>query len=65
MAPVAIAAYRRHCGYRVIEAALVDGAKTLLMHPEITIDVVLSAVILADQWMDSARSMGAFRAPWD
>jgi hypothetical protein len=30
----------------VVEAALVDEAKTLLMHPEITIDVVLCAVDL-------------------
>jgi DNA-binding response OmpR family regulator len=46
MARFAIADYLRHCGYRVIEAALVDEAKTLLMHPEITIDIVLSAIDL-------------------
>lgn len=41
-----LAEYLRHCGYRVIEAASADEAKTLLTQADIAVDVVLSAVDL-------------------
>ena len=52
MARLGLAEYLRHCGYRVIEAASVAEAITLLSAtPKIDIGVVLSAVEL-DERMD-------------
>jgi CheY-like chemotaxis protein len=41
---MSIAQYLRDCGYRVLEAASVDEAMTVLQKPDIHIDVVLSDV---------------------
>ena len=39
-----IAQYLRDCGYRVIEAVSAEEALTILNHPELAVDVVLSDV---------------------
>jgi CheY-like chemotaxis protein len=39
-----IAHYLRDCGYRVLEAANVDEAMTILQKPDVQVDVVLSAL---------------------
>lgn len=40
----AIAGYLRECGYRVVEAANAEEARTVLADTDIRVDVVLSAV---------------------
>jgi DNA-binding response OmpR family regulator len=39
-----IAQYLRDCGYKVIEASTTDEAITVLDHPELSVDIVLSDV---------------------
>jgi len=47
MLRLAIAGYLRHCGYHVIEAALVEEAMAVLdATPEIAVEIVFSAVEL-------------------
>jgi CheY-like chemotaxis protein len=41
-----IAEYLRDCGYKVIEAASADEAMKVLLHQEIVVDVVFSAIDL-------------------
>jgi CheY-like chemotaxis protein len=58
-----IAQYLRDCGYRVLEAASVDEAMTILQKPDIQVDVVLSDVEMPGsmngfgfaQWARSVR----------
>ena len=54
-----IAAYLRHCGYRVIEAASSGEALTVLGQLDLTIDVVLADV----ERCPSAWSTSASRSP--
>jgi CheY-like chemotaxis protein len=42
----AISEYLRHCGYRVIEATSADEAITVMSSPDVTVNVVFSAVEL-------------------
>jgi DNA-binding response OmpR family regulator len=41
-----ISAYLRDCGYRVVEAATVEEAQTVLLQTELTIEAVLAGVDL-------------------
>ena len=61
---VAVAAYLRECGYKVIEAGGAEEAMPVLQQPEINVDVVLSEVALGDgldgfslaRWIRSNRA---------
>jgi CheY-like chemotaxis protein len=56
-----IARYLRDCGYRVLEAANVDEAMTVLLKDDIQVDVVLSDVEMPGSMKRAGRNRNARR----